>query len=84
MKSRKINIRVNNVSIDLKDYACDFFECLSDEELLDQLQCRGLVENEKPIQDFNKYEFKRFMCDMVGVGYHTPKEQVIEKIKEMM
>lgn len=33
---------------------------------------------------FNKDELYRHLCDIVGCGYHEPKQIVLDKLKDMM
>jgi hypothetical protein len=33
---------------------------------------------------FNKDELYRHLCDIVGCGYHEPKQSDLDKLKDMM
>lgn len=33
---------------------------------------------------FNKDELYRHLCDIVGCGYHEPKQSILDKLKDMM
>lgn len=51
------------------------------ESLEEKLDSAHTVED---LQDMHPSDFYRFLCDVVGVTYHTPKEKVLELIKEKL
>lgn len=74
------------VDVDLDDYADEFLETLSDDELLKELQSRKVSVSEEAqvpfLGNMNKENAKRFLCTLVGQGFCVSNEQLINAIKE--
>ena len=91
-KPRTINVCEEvtvDVDVNIEDYIGEFFAIMSNEELMEEVDQRGLSSYFKQksisyLQNCTYSDFKRFMCDVVGVGYHTNNDVIIEKLKEMM
>lgn len=74
------------VNVDLDDYADEFLETLSDDELLKELQSRKVSVSEEAqvpfLGNMNKENAKRFLCTLVGQSFCVSNEQLINAIKE--
>lgn len=72
--------------IDLDDYADEFLESLSDNELLNELRSRKVSVSEEVqvpfLRNMNKVNAKRFLCTLVGQGFCISNEELINAIKE--
>lgn len=79
------------VDIYIKDIKDDVLKELSNEELIEELNSREVSYEEKspkyhmiPKDYVSPYEFYCYLCDIVGCGYHEPKQSVLDKLKDMM
>ena len=73
------------VDVDLDDYADEFLETLSDDELLKELQSRKVSVSEEAqvpfLGNMNKENAKRFLCTLVGQSFCVSNEQLIMPLK---
>ena len=79
------------VDIYLKDVAGEVLSMVDTDDLIAELSERDVkveLESKKyhmiPKDYFNAYELKRHLCDIVGVGYHEPKDSLLNKIKDLL
>lgn len=84
MRMIEINKEVE-VEIDLDDYFDEFLEDADDDDLIKELKDRGYsVEKQAlPIKSkwgVNHEQNKRFLCDLLGIGYHTRNNVLIDLI----
>lgn len=91
MKSKIITVSENvEVDVNLYDYEDKIMELISDEELLFEVEDRGLLEETSntniinKLQNMQSYEFKRILCDIVGLSYHASNEEIINLLKEKL
>jgi hypothetical protein len=79
------------VDIYLKDVKDEVLSQLDTKELIDELKERDVNYEEKS----EKYhmldklyaspsDIYRHLCDIVGVGYHEPKDSLLNKLKDMI
>lgn len=73
------------VEIDLDDYFDEFLEDADDNDLIKELKDRGYsVEKQAlPIKNewgVNHERNKRFLCDLLDIGYHTRNNVLIDLI----
>lgn len=81
-----------NVEIELDDIKDDVLRKCSIEELVDALANKEVnwdVTNNPDYHVLKKLYFSpddlyRHLCDIAGVGYHEPKESLLNKIKDLM
>jgi hypothetical protein len=81
-----------NVEIELDDIKDDVLRKCSIEELVDALANKEVnwdVTNNPDYHVLKKLYFSpddlyRHLCDVAGVGYHEPKESLLNKIKDLM
>lgn len=75
----------------LKDVKDEVLSKLDTKELIDELKERDVSYEEKS----EKYhmldklyaspsDIYRHLCDIVGVGYHEPKDSLLNKLKDMI
>jgi hypothetical protein len=70
-----------NTEVEVEPY--DVIDELSDDVLIDELKSRGyIIKDEFDNKYDNKYYFKRNICDMFDLNYHTSNDDLITKIKE--
>ena len=86
------SITVNaECEIYLKDVKDEVLSKLDTKELIDELKERDVNYEDKS----EKYhmldklyaspsDIYRHLCDIVGVGYHEPKDSLLNKIKDLM
>lgn len=86
------SITVNaECEIYLKDVKDEVLGMLSDDELIEELKERDVNYEEKS----EKYhmldklyaspsDIYRHLCDIVGVGYHEPKDSLLNKLKDLL
>lgn len=79
------------VDIYIKDIKDEVLKELSNDELIEELNSREVSYEEKS----EKYhmldklyaspsDIYEHLCDIVGCGYHEPKQSVLDKLKDMM
>ena len=79
------------VDIYLHDIKDEVLEMLDNDELIEELSKRDVNYEETP----EKYhmipkDYVRpdklycYLCDIVGVGYHEPKDSLLNKLKDMI
>ena len=79
------------VDIYLKDAKDDVLRMLDTKELIDELKERDVNYEEKS----EKYhmldklyaspeDIRRHLCDIVGCGYHEPKDSLLNKVKDLI
>lgn len=79
------------VDIYLHDIKDEVLEVLDNDELIMELKKRDVDYRETP----EKYhmidklyaspdDIRRHLCDIVGVGYHEPKDSLLNKLKDMI
>ena len=79
------------VDIYLRDIKDEVLEMLDNYELIEELSKRDVKYEET----FEKYhmipkdyvspdKLYRYLCDIVGVGYHEPKDSLLNKLKDMI
>ena len=74
-----------DVNIDFDDYKDEFFAVASDEELLTECRRRRILKDNDFADEFVGYDtFKRYLCDLLGLGYFASKEEIIEEIKSKL
>ena len=79
------------VDIYLKDIKDEVLEMLDNDELIMELKKRD-VDYEKTSEKYhmlNKLyaspsDIYRHLCDIVGCGYHEPKDSLLNKLKDMI
>jgi hypothetical protein len=75
----------------------DIIDEIESSDMIEELESRGYEiksydevdeEEKRPFtvtgKCFNSYQLHRHLCDIVGCGYHEPKQSVLDKLKEMM
>lgn len=75
----------------LKDVKDEVLEMLDNDELIEELKNR-YVNYEKTSNKYHMIpkdyvspdELYRCLCDIVGVGYHEPKDSLLNKLKDLM
>ena len=79
------------VDIYLKDVKDDVLRMLDTKELIDELKERDVnyeEESEKYHMIDKLYaspdDIRRHLCDIVGCGYHEPKDSLLNKIKDLI
>lgn len=81
-----------DVEIELDDVKNEVLRRCSSEELIDALADKNVdwdVTNNPEFHVLNKAYFSsddlyRHLCDIAGVGYHEPKESLLNKIKDLI
>jgi hypothetical protein len=75
----------------LKDVKDEVLGMLSNDELIEELNERDVNYVEKsekyhmiPKDYVSPYKLYRYLCDIVGVGYHEPKDALLNKLKDMI
>ena len=75
----------------LKDVKDEVLEMLDNDELIEELSKRDVKYEETsekyhmiPKDYVSPYKLYRYLCDIVGVGYHEPKDSLLNKLKDMM
>jgi hypothetical protein len=79
------------VDIYLHDIKDEVLEMLDNEELIEELSKRD-VKYEKTSEKYHMIpkdyvspdKLYRYLCDIVGVGYHEPKDSLLNKLKDMI
>ena len=86
------NITVNvDVDIDLEDIKDEVLEMLDIDELIEELVKRDVNYEETsekyhmiPKDYVSPDKLYRYLCDIVGCGYHEPKDSLLNKLKDMI
>lgn len=86
------SITVNtDVDIDLRDIKDEVLEMLDNDELIEELVKRDVNYEEQsekyhmiPKDYVSPDKLYRYLCDIVGCGYHEPKQSVLDKLKDMI
>jgi hypothetical protein len=79
------------VDIYLKDVKDEVLEMLDNDELIEELSKRD-VKYEETSEKYHMLDklyassddLRRHLCDIVGVGYHEPKDSLLNKLKDMI
>lgn len=79
------------VDIYLHDIKDEVLEMLDNDELIEELSKRD-VNYEKASEKYHMIDklyaspddIRRHLCDIVGVGYHEPKDSLLNKLKDMI
>lgn len=79
------------VDIYLKDIKDEVLEMLDNDELIEELVKRDVKYEETsekyhmiPKDYISPAKLYCYLCDIVGCGYHEPKESLLNKIKDLM
>lgn len=79
------------VDIYIKDVKDEVLKELSNEELIEELNSREVNYEEKSTKYHmldksyaSPSDIYEHLCDIVGCGYHEPKQSVLDKLKDMM
>lgn len=79
------------VDIYLHDIKDEVLEMLDNDELIGELSKREVKYEETsekyhmiPKDYVSPDELYRYLCDIVGVGYHEPKDSLLNKLKDMI
>ena len=79
------------VDVYLKDIKDEVLEMLDNDELIEELVKRDVNYEEHsekyhmiPKDYVSPDKLYRYLCDIVGCGYHEPKESLLNKLKDMM
>lgn len=75
----------------LKDVKDEVLEMLDNNELIMELKKRD-VDYEETSEKYHMIDklyaspddIRRHLCDIVGVGYHEPKDSLLNKLKDMI
>lgn len=86
------SITVNtDVDIDLRDIKDEVLGMLGNDELIEELVKRDVNYEEQsekyhmiPKDYVSPDKLYRYLCDIVGCGYHEPKDSLLDKLKDMM
>ena len=80
-----------SVNIDLIDIKYDVLDLLESKDLIKELHKRGVNYEDQsdkyhmiPKDYVSPDKLYRYLCDIVGCGYHEPKQSVLDKLKDMM
>jgi hypothetical protein len=75
----------------LKDVKDKVLEMLDNDELIEELKMRHMNYEETsekyhmiPKDYVSPDKLYRYLCDIVGVGYHEPKDSLLNKLKDMI
>lgn len=75
----------------LKDVKDEVLEMLDNDELIEELSKRDVKYEETsekyhmiPKDYVSPNKLYRYLCDIVGVGYHEPKDSLLNKLKDMI
>lgn len=87
---KKITV-YTDVEIDVSEYAKDFLDVVSDEDLYNEMVQREMSIptsiNEVIIDKDSVFEwdnFHRLLCTLFGVNVHTSNDELIEMVKEKL
>jgi hypothetical protein len=90
MNWRSITVSAE-VDIYLKDIKDEVLEMLDNDELIEELVKRDVNYEEQsekyhmiPKDYVSPDKLYRYLCDIVGVGYHEPKDSLLNKLKDMI
>lgn len=79
------------VDIYLHDIKDEVLEMLDNDELIKELKKRDVNYDEAsekyhmiPKDYVSPDKLYRYLCDIAGVGYHEPKESLLNKIKDLI
>jgi hypothetical protein len=79
------------VDIYIKDIKDEVLEMLDNDELIEELVKRDVNYEEQsekyhmiPKDYVSPDKLYRYLCDIVGCGYHEPKASVLDKLKDMI
>lgn len=67
----------------IDDYIDDFLAACSDDDLIKEVVKRRLNPGGTPNLTVNN-DFSRFLCDILGFGYHTSTEAILAEIKSKL
>jgi hypothetical protein len=59
----------------------DVLKELEDIDLIEEATERGLLKRGREAAPENKLEFKRFLCDILEISYHSDAEIILNEIK---
>lgn len=74
-----------DIEVNLDDYIDDVLDACDDEDIINQVHKRKLEKEfflKESIVSYNKEDSKRYLCDLLEVGYYTDNETLIELLKE--
>ena len=90
MDWRSITVEAE-VEIYLKDVKDEVLSKLDTKELIDELKERDICYEEKSEKYYmldklyaSPDDIRRHLCDIAGVGYHEPKDSLLNKLKDMI
>jgi hypothetical protein len=85
-----------NIDVDVDDFISD----IESSDMIDELESRGykvISELDEEIEAtpskpftvnddvyYNAYDLYRHLCDIVGCGYHEPKDGVLNRLRDML
>ena len=79
------------VDIYLHDIKDEVLDMLDNDELIEELSKRDVKYEETsekyhmiPKDYVSPDKLYRYLCDIVGVGYHEPKDSLLNKLKDMI
>lgn len=79
------------VDIYLHDIKDEVLDMLDNDELIEELSKRDVKYEETsekyhmiPKDYVSPDKLYRYLCDIVGCGYHEPKDSLLNKLKDMM
>lgn len=79
------------VDIYIKDVKDEVLKKLDNDELIEELNSREVSYEEQsekyhliPKGYVSPHKLYRYLCDIVGCGYHEPKQSVLDKLKDMI
>lgn len=84
-----------NIDVNVDDFISD----IESSDMIDELESRGykvISELDEEIEEtpsepftfsdtfFNSDQLYRHLCDIVGCGYHEPKDGVLNRLRDML
>lgn len=85
---------MTEVEVDLDDYVDEILEECDDDELIKEVEKRGnrvyrkgnrvVAFGDQPVNFNSPEDLRRFLCDIVGVGYYTSNETLLNEIKSKL
>jgi len=71
--------------VDVQIWLSDIFSEIDDDELAEEVNERGLnteifTQEIVDVKDYTNEQFKRLICDFIGVNYHTKIDELINAI----
>lgn len=74
-----------DVDIDIEEYKDDFLEICTDEEILSEANKRKLILQKSFEDKMNSAgEFRRYLCDLLELGYYASEEEILNNIKSRL